>query len=353
MPKLVDRSAAFCEGASTVTPSRVRGSFTLEQELETFGHWVDKPIWVPPKDASEALAQTMLEKHGPFVSRAKRWGSVLTKHRTEFTQVREIELPKASIRLPQGRFFVSVTEQKDFDQITDEVPACVRTRLEEFLAGRGKMPGVKVYYLKPLCVEVGNQLILTSREDVMGAIEEVQDDVFSSYLKLYLLGLPLRAATTFMNAILFLPRAVIDWYVSRRRRAIEAYHAKLEFKRRQTALAAAKHHRKVRTTGCTYEDMLALTSPLRQEDVIEQFGIENDLSQAECSRLLQIAKGTLPWFVALSIGTMLLTSATFAAAAPPVAVCDPAFVAEMPDKPGVLLKIGHFDEVEGVTHIEL
>ena len=35
--------------------------------------------------------------------------------------------------------------------------------------------------------------------------------------------------------------------------------------------------------------------------------------------------------------------------APPLVVCDPAFVAEMPDNPGVLLKIGHFDEVGGVT----
>jgi hypothetical protein len=34
-------------------------------------------------------------------------------------------------------------------------------------------------------------------------------------------------------------------------------------------------------------------------------------------------------------------------------VCDPAFVAELPEKPGVLLKIGHFDEVGGVTHVEI
>ena len=38
---------------------------------------------------------------------------------------------------------------------------------------------------------------------------------------------------------------------------------------------------------------------------------------------------------------------------PPVVVCDPAFVAEMPGARGVLLKIGHFDEVGGVTHVEI
>jgi hypothetical protein len=35
-----------------------------------------------------------------------------------------------------------------------------------------------------------------------------------------------------------------------------------------------------------------------------------------------------------------------------VLVCDPAFVAEMPGS-RVVLKIGHFDEVAGVTHVEI
>lgn len=39
--------------------------------------------------------------------------------------------------------------------------------------------------------------------------------------------------------------------------------------------------------------------------------------------------------------------------APPLMVCDPAFVAEMPGSNGVVLKIGHFDEVGGVTHVEI
>ena len=36
-----------------------------------------------------------------------------------------------------------------------------------------------------------------------------------------------------------------------------------------------------------------------------------------------------------------------------VVVCDPAFVAEIPDRKGVLYKIGHFDEVDGVMHVEI
>ncbi|MBM4002792.1 MAG: hypothetical protein FJ295_05810 [Planctomycetes bacterium] len=38
---------------------------------------------------------------------------------------------------------------------------------------------------------------------------------------------------------------------------------------------------------------------------------------------------------------------------PPVVFCDPAFVAEMPGSNGVVLKVGHFDEVRGVTHVEI
>lgn len=33
-------------------------------------------------------------------------------------------------------------------------------------------------------------------------------------------------------------------------------------------------------------------------------------------------------------------------------VADPACVAEVTVSPGVLLKIGHFDAVDGVTHVE-
>ena len=340
-----------------VLPSRVAAgqqkSFTLEQELEPFGSWVGKPIWVPPKDNSEALAEAMLAKRGLFTSQQERWSAVIRKHRSDFTQVREIELSKASIRLPQGKFFVKVTEQHNFDKITDNVPSCVQTRLDEFLAGRGQRPGVKVYYLKPLCVEIGNELILTSREDMQAAIDQVKQEVFAAYRRRYVLGLPRRILAPVFNAVLALPRGIVNAYISRQRKAIEAYHARLEFKRRQTALEAAKTHRKCRTTGCTYEEMLALTSPLDTADVVEQYGIENDLSRAQRAHLLQVAVGTLPWFVALSIGTVYLAGVSLAAAAAPVAVADPAFVAEFPEARGVLMKIGHFDEIGGVTHVEI
>ncbi|TWT97709.1 hypothetical protein Pla108_18610 [Botrimarina colliarenosi] len=64
----------------------------------------------------------------PFTSMERRWDAVVDKHRNEFTQVREIELGRASIRLPQGRFFVAVTEQKNFDRIAETVPDSVLTR---------------------------------------------------------------------------------------------------------------------------------------------------------------------------------------------------------------------------------
>ena len=114
----------------------------------------------------------------PFASKEKRWASVVKKHRTDFTQVREFDLFQASIRLPQGKFFVTVTEQKDFDKITDPIPNCVQTRLEEFLNGPAMKRGAKVYYLKPLCIEMGDELILTTREDLTAAITKIQEEVF-------------------------------------------------------------------------------------------------------------------------------------------------------------------------------
>src|SRR5262245_17521160 len=156
--------------ARRVSPSIVDPAtaepFTLEQELEPFGAWVGDPIWVPPKDASKTMAETMLKESRPFASKDNRWDSVVKKHRADFTQVREFDLFEPSIRLPQGKFFVTVTEQKDFDKITDTIPACVQTRLEEFLSGPHMKRGAKVYYLKPLCIEIGDNLILTTREDL-------------------------------------------------------------------------------------------------------------------------------------------------------------------------------------------
>lgn len=360
MPMTMQRPAAQRNAARQVTPSRVDPAtakpFTLKQELEPFGSWVGDSIWVPPKDSSSTMAETMLRQSRPFTSRAKRWASVVDKHRTEFTQVREIDLVKASIRLPKGRFLVSVTEQQHFDQITDTIPDCVQTRLDEFLDGPGKKWGVKVYYLKPLCVEVGDDLILTTHEDVTAAITKIQKEVFAEYRRLALFRRPKDALLRAANLGLAIPRSVVNYFVQRRQKALDAYQARLEFKRRKIALRAAKTYRKCRTDGCTFDDMLELTNPLERVDVIEQYSIEQDLSQAKRESLMMMAAGAVPWFVTLSLGASYIYSLTLALTlnvAPPIVVCDPAFVAEMPDSPGVVLKIGHFDDVRGVTHVEI
>ena len=343
-----------------VVPSRVdpltARPFTLEQELEPFGSWVGEPIWVPPKNSSSTMAQTMLSSTGPFTSKSKRWTTVVEKHREDFTQVREIELAKASIRLPKGKFFVSVTEQKNFDQITDTIPNCVQTRLDEFLQGPGKKRGVKVYYLKPLCVEVEDELILTSREELDTAIASIQEEVFSEYRQQAIFRRPMDTLIRTVNLSLAIPRGAINYFVQRRQRAIDAYQARLEFKRRKTALCAARTHRKYRTDGCTFDEMLALTNPLKRQDVVAQYAVENDMSEAQKEHLIQMALGTLPWFMTLSIGLSQMASIALAlsmTATPPIVVCDPVFVAEMPGSQGEVLKIGHFDEVAGVTHIEI
>ncbi|MGI9428158.1 MAG: hypothetical protein ACR2NM_05840 [Bythopirellula sp.] len=357
MPKTIHRPARQRAAATPVSPSVVDPNtatpFTLEQELAPFGRWVHDPIWVPPKDTSIEMAETMLSETRPFTSKDKRWAAVIQKHRADFTQVREFDLFQASIRLPKGRFFVSVTEQQDFDQISDVIPNCVQTRLDEFLAGPGKQQGVKVYYLKPLCVEVGDDLILTTDEDVVAAVEQIQDEVFAEYRRLARYRRPLNALVSAGNLLLAPPRGFVRYVLQRRQRAIDAYQAQLEFKRRKVALGAMRTYQKCRTTACSFDDMLELTNPLDRTDVIEQYCIEEELSQAKRAQLLRLAAGTVPWFVALSLSVSFATSVAMALATPPVVVCDPAFVAEMPGSPGVLLKIGHFDEVAGVTHIEI
>ena len=170
---------------------------------------------MPPKDSSQSLAQTMLRESRPFASQDKRWATVVKKHRDDFTQVREIDLFQASIRLPRGRFFVTVTEQKHFDKITDPIPNCVQTRLDEFLSGPAMKQGAKVYYLKPLCVEIGNELILTTREDLVAAITKIQAEVFADYRRLALYQRPLQALVAIANLGLAIPRGLMSYAVQR------------------------------------------------------------------------------------------------------------------------------------------
>jgi hypothetical protein len=362
MPVTIQRPANTARATRRVTPSVVSPSivdpaiaepFTLEQELEPFGAWVGEPIWVPPKDASKTMAETMLRESRPFASKEKRWASVVKKHRTDFTQVRELDLFRASIRLPQGKFFVTVTEEKDFDKITDPIPSCVQTRLDEFLNGPDRKRGAKVYYLKPLCIDMGDELILTTREDLTAAITKIQEEVFREYRALALYRRPLQAMVAAANLGLAIPRGVVKYVVERRQKPIDAYHAHLEFKRRKLAFDAARTYRKCRTNECTFDEMLELTNPLKRTDVIEQYCIEQELSRAKRAQLLRMAAGTVPWFVALSLTVSYVSTLTMIVATPPIVVCDPAFVAEMPGSRGVVLKIGHFDEVDGVTHVEI
>ncbi|MDZ4817409.1 MAG: hypothetical protein SGJ20_00385 [Planctomycetota bacterium] len=358
MPATIHRPATFTRPATTarpatasrktasaVTPSIIDPAsaqpFTLEQELQPFGTWVSDTVWVPPKDSSREMAGTMLRQTRPLTSRDKRWEAVVDQHRNDFTQVREIDLFAASIRLPKGRFFVTVTEEKDFHKITDTIPACVQTRLDEFMAGPLKRRGAKVYYLKPLCVELGDELILTTPDDLTAAISQIQKEVFAHYRRTAVYRRPLEALAAAANLGLALPRGLINYAIERKQKTLAAYQARLEFQRRKTAFDAAKTHAKVRTNRCSMDDMLELTSPLDQADVIEQYCIENELSAAKREQLLRIAAGSLPWFVALSVALYAATSMAATAlmyTAPPVAVCDPAFVAALPGSNGVVLK---------------
>ena len=348
-----ERPRASRNGAPRVAPSGVdptAAPFSFDQELSTFGRWVGEPIWAPPTGEAKALAETMHRRTGWFASREERWQAVVDEHRDRFTQVRQIELPKASIRLPEGRFFVSVTEQKDFDKIEEKVPACVQTRLEEFLAGPGQRRGVKVYYLKPLCVEVCDDLVLTTRADLERAIERVQQEAFAEHREMAPLWRLRDGAFAAANLALAPPRAALGYFADRRRRAVARYQARLEFKRRKTALGAMRNHHKCRTHGCTFDEMLALTTPLREADCAAQYSLERLEVRKRRERVFRLLVGKAAGVSSPWMATLALVSAL---AAPSIVVCDPVFVAEMPEAPGELLKIGHFDEVGGVLHVEI
>ena len=220
------------------------------------------------------------------------------------------------------------------------------------MQGPGRRHGTKVVYLKPLCVEVGDQLIFTTPAELNATITKIRDEVFTQYRRM---ALPHRARQYALQAVdlaLAAPRAIVKARRDRAKRKVDAYQASLEFNRRKLALRATNLHRKTRTDGCEFDEMLALTNPLRREDVIEQYGIEHDLTQAERDRLLTLTSITLPWFVTIPLAIYYISQVSVTLV-PPVLMCDPAFVAEMPGSNGVVLKIGHFDEVAGVTHVEI
>ena len=325
---------------------------TPTQDHTHFGSWVGKPIWVPPKDCVSALADSMLNQFGPFASKSKCWQHCIREHHSKFTQVREIELPKASIRLPQGRLFVTVTERERFGEIEDPIPHCVTTRLEEFLAGPGRQKGVKVYYLKPLCVEIGNDLIFTRLEEIRTAISKIQLEAFAEYRKRYLVHRLKKLVVETVDASLAIPRFVLNYFIQRKRREIEDYHRQVEFKRRKRALRAMRLRQTYRNDECSFQEMLSLTDTPDREEVIDHYVQQKQLASIDRKMFLIASAATLPWFATLSLAAYHVITASMVATAS-VAVCDPAFVAEMPDEKGKLLKIGHFDEVDGVMHVEI
>ena len=326
---------------------------TPDQELTHFGNWVGDPIWVPPKDNSEELAKSILNRFGPFASKEECWQAVIKEHRSEFTQVREFELPEASIRLPKGRLFVAITERNNFDKIEETIPGCVQTRLDEFLEGPGQKRGVKVYYLKPLCVESGSDLIFTTAQEINDSIEQIQAEVFREYKRRYLPHLLRQVGVGLVDAALAVPRAFLKFAFKRKKQEIEAFHSKLEFERRRRAMEAARMHNKYRADkNCTFDEIESLTTCPQREAVIEHYVRENELSRVDREMFKMVSTVSLPWFATLSLATYKLAviSLTESISVP---LCDPAFVAEMPRAKGKLLKIGHFDEVDGVMHVEI
>lgn len=209
-----------------------------------------------------------------------------------------------------------------------------------------------MYYLKPLCIEVNDQLIFTQRTEIDQAIALIQGEVFRAYRRMYLAHRAYHHSRDALRVMTAIPRGILSYIDQRRQRMIDAYQAKLEFQRRKLAFRTANAHRRCRSHGCTFDEVLDLTNPLVREDVVEQYCLEKKIAKATRDQILRGGLLSMPWFVALSAGIAYLPSLTITFA-PPLIVCDPAFVAEFSDRPGILMKIGHFDEIAGVPHIEL
>ena len=95
-----------------------------------------------------------------------------------------------------------------------------------------------------------------------------------------------------------------------------------------------------------------MMDPPTRQAVIDHYVSENDLSNVDRQVFMIASAITIPWFVAMSIAASQLAVITLTTGVS-VGLCDPAFVAEMPDARGRLMKIGHFDEVDGVMHVEI
>lgn len=353
------QSLAIPERSKTVVrPSAVSPEpFSLDQELTIFGRWTSEPIFVPPRDSSQVLAQSMLTHSSPREPFEARWKDLAQRHRKQFSQVREIDIAQDSLRLPQGRLYVTVTEQKDFDTITDVIPACVQTRLEEFLAGPGQRPGVRVYYLKPLCVEVEDRLIFTTAQELQEAITAIQAQVIRHYRRLIVPHYVMKFACGVIDGCTAMPRKMLRAMFEKKKLAIDVVHRKLEFERRKAVMEALQARRQCRTDDCSFEEFLSITREVKRTDAVWQFAREREMNAQQFRDLfLASSHVALPWFITLSCTVSVLASLAAKLSvllAPPVLVCDPVFVAELPGARGQLLKIGHFDEIDGIMHVEI
>lgn len=334
---------------SEVTDDPATGPHHPDQELEVFCKWSSQSIYVPPKDGSKEIAKEMLSKSKLLTKRDELWKNANRKFRDQFTHVREIELRRASIRLPKGRVFVTVTDEKDFGQIEDPIPDCVKTRLEEFQSRIGDDSGIKIYYLKPLCVEVGNELIFTTQEQLDSTMAELRAETMAEFRKLLPAHVAKQLVTVLPKLLLGAPRKLLSAFFGRKKQFIESYQARLEFERRKRAWEAKQFRKSYRTDPCEYTEILDLTDPPRTEDVLAHYAEEKKLSLMTHQIYLIAIAASLPWFLT----AVALANAVAVGTVTTVAVVDPVFVAEFPGSRGQLLKIGHFDEIDGVMHVEV
>ena len=98
--------------------------------------------------------------------------------------------------------------------------------------------------------------------------------------------------------------------------------------------------------------MLALTHTPSRERVIQQYCEQQNKSDMDRKMFMIMSAASLPWFAGMSLAILQAVTVSMTAAAT-IGAVDPVFVAEMPGKRGELLKIGHFDEVDGVMHVEI
>ena len=200
-------------------------------------------------------------------------------------------------------------------------------------------------------------MIFTTAPELQSAIEGIQSQVLRQYRRLFVPHYLSKFGCAVIDGCTALPRRLLKYFWEKKKLAVDVYQRKLEYERRKSVMEALQARRQCRSDDCSFDELLSITSEINRQDVVRKMALERQLNAQQYKDLIiSSSEVALPWFITLSCTVSAMASLAAKISillAPPVLVCDPVFVAEMPESRGQLLKIGHFDEIRGVMHVEI